>query len=66
MEVQLVKKKGASETYKKNLENTPALLLYRRTYQQKVMAVYRNKENKQLKKDFDNWKKQAQAKNKTI
>lgn len=27
-----------------------------------VMAVYRNKENKQLKKDFDNWKKQAQAK----
>lgn len=54
--------KGANETYKKNLENTPALLLYRRTYQQKVMAVYRNKENKQLKKDFDKWKKEAQSK----
>ncbi len=54
--------KGASESYKKNLENTPALLLYRRTYQQKVMTVYRNKDNKQLKKDFDKWKKDAQAK----
>lgn len=54
--------KGANETYKKSLENTPALLLYRRTYQQKVMNVYRNKENKQLKKGFDKWKKEAQAK----
>lgn len=54
--------KGASETYKKSLESNPALLLYRRTYQQKVMAVYRNKENKQLKKDFDKWKKEAQEK----
>lgn len=26
------------------------------------MTVYRNKENKQLKKDFDKWKKEAQAK----
>ena len=54
--------KGANETYKKSLENTPALLLYRRTYQQKVMNVYRNKDNKQLKKDFDEWKKEAQSK----
>lgn len=54
--------KGATETYKKSLESTPALLLYRRTYQQKVMTVYRNKDNKQLKKDFDAWKKEAQAK----
>ena len=56
------REKGANETYKKTLENTPALLLYRRTYQQKVMNVYRNKDNKQLKKDFDKWKKEAQAK----
>lgn len=56
------REKGASETYKKNLENIPALLEYRRTYQQKVMAVYRNKENKQMKKDFEKWKKEAQAK----
>ena len=26
------------------------------------MAVYRNKDNKQLKKDFDKWKKEAQTK----
>ncbi len=56
------KEKGANETYKKNLENNPALLLYRRAYQQKVMVVYRNKDNKQLKNDFDKWKKEAQAK----
>lgn len=54
--------KGANENYKKNLENTPALLLYRRTYQQKVMNVYRNKNDKQLKKSFDEWKKEAQTK----
>lgn len=54
--------KGASETYKKNLENVPALLEYRRSYQQKIMVVYRNKENKQIKKDFEKWKKEAQNK----
>lgn len=54
--------KGATETYKKSLESNPALLLYRRAYQQKVMTVYRNKENKQLKKNFDKWKKEAQEK----
>ena len=56
------KEKGALETYKKNLENVPALLEYRRSYQKKIMIVSRNKENKQLKKDFDKWKKEAQAK----
>lgn len=55
------KEKGALETYKKNLENVPALLEYRRSYQKKIMIVSRNKENKQLKKDFDKWKKEAQA-----
>ena len=56
------KEKGALETYKKNLENVPALLEYRRSYQKKIMIVSRNKENKRLKKDFDKWKKEAQAK----
>ena len=55
------KEKGASLTYKKNLESIPALLEYRRSYQKKIMIVSRNKENKQLKKDFDKWKKEAQA-----
>ena len=38
------------------------MLEYRRSYQKKIMIVSRNKDNKQLKKDFDNWKKEAQAK----
>lgn len=56
------KEKGASETYKKNLENIPALLEYRRSYQKKIMIVSRNKDNKVLKKEFDKWKKDAQDK----
>lgn len=56
------KEKGASETYKKNLENIPALLEYRRSYQKKIMIVSRNKDNKTLKKEFDKWKKDAQDK----
>lgn len=56
------KEKGANEEYKKNLENIPALLEYRRSYQQKIMVATRNKENKKLKRDFDKWKKEAQAK----
>lgn len=43
------------------MENVPALLEYRRSYQKKIMIVSRNKDNKQLKKDFDKWKKEAQA-----
>lgn len=56
------REKGARLTYKKNLENVPALLEYRKSYQKKIMVVSRNKENKKLKVDFDKWKKQAQAK----
>ena len=56
------KEKGALETYKRNLESIPALLEYRRSYQKKIMIVSRNKDNKQLNKDFDNWKKDAQSK----
>lgn len=52
--------KGAGATYKKNLENVPALLEYRRTYNRKLNTVSRNKENKELKEDFDKWKKAAQ------
>ncbi len=56
------REKGAGQTYKKNLENIPALLEYRRSYQKKIMIVSRNKENKKLKQDFDKWKKTAQEK----
>lgn len=44
------------------MESVPALGLYRKMYQQKVMVVYRNKEDKKIKKDFDKWKKEAQDK----
>lgn len=54
------REKGATINYKKNLESVPALGLYRKMYQQKVMVVYRNKEDKKIKKDFDKWKKEAQ------
>ena len=53
--------KGAGQTYKKNLQNIPGLLEYRRTYNKKFNAVSRNRENKKLKEDFDKWKKSAQA-----
>lgn len=56
------KEKGAIQTYKKNLESIPALLEYRRSYQKKIMIVSRNRENKELKKEFDKWKKEAQEK----
>lgn len=55
------KVKGAVQTYKKLLENNPALLEYRRSYQKKIMFVARNKGNKKLKDDFDKWKKDAQV-----
>ena len=35
---------------------------YRRTYQQKFMQVKKNKDNKELSKNFENWKKQAKEK----
>lgn len=54
--------KGAGQTYKKNLENVPGLLEYRRTYNKKFNAVSRNREDKKLKEDFDQWKKSAQSK----
>ncbi len=53
--------KGAGQTYKKNLQNIPGLLEYRRTYNKKFNAVSRNRENKKLKEDIDKWKKSAQA-----
>ena len=56
------REKGATINYKKNLESVPALGLYRKMYQQKVMVVYRNKEDKKIKKNFDKWKKEAQDK----
>lgn len=53
------KEKGASEQYRKNLENNKVQALYRRIYQQKFMTAYRNKESKTIQKEFEQWKKEA-------
>ena len=58
----LCREKGAKQTYKQNLEKIPALLEYRKSYQKKFMEVARSDNNKNLKKDFDSWKKIAQGK----
>lgn len=51
--------KGAFQAYNERLKQNKALAEYRRLYQLKSMAVGRNKDNKQLKKDFEKWKKDA-------
>ncbi len=56
------KTKGARETYNRNLNEVEGLLIYRRTYQKRIMEVSRDRENKALKQAFDKWKKAAQEK----
>ena len=53
------REKGAIQAYNERLKQNKALAEYRRLYQLKSMAVGRNKDNKQMKKDFDKWKKDA-------
>ena len=52
---------GAVQAYNERLKQNKALAEYRRLYQQKSMAVSRNKDNKQMKKDFEQWKKYAKV-----
>ena len=53
---------GAFQSYTERLKQNKAMGEYRRTYQQKFMQVRKNKENKKLAEDFENWKKQAKEK----
>lgn len=53
------REQGAVQAYNERLKQNKALAEYRRLYQLKSMAVGRNKDNKQMKKDFDRWKKDA-------
>ena len=53
------REQGAVQAYNERLKQNKALAEYRRLYQLKSMAVGRNKDNKQMKKDFDKWKKDA-------
>lgn len=56
------REQGAIQAYNERLKQNKALAEYRRLYQLKSMAVGRNKDNKQMKKDFDKWKKDAKDK----
>ena len=53
---------GAFQSYTERLKQNKAMGEYRRTYQQKFMQVKKNKENKEISKNFENWKKQAKEK----
>jgi len=53
------REQGAVQAYNERLKQNKALSEYRRLYQLKSMAVGRNRDNKQMKKDFDEWKKHA-------
>ena len=53
------REQGAVQAYNERLKQNKALAEYRRLYQLKSMAIGRNKDNKQMKKDFDKWKKDA-------
>lgn len=54
---------GARATYTKTIQDVEGLLLYRRTYQKRLMVLSRNPNATQEDKEsFDNWKKSAQAK----
>lgn len=54
---------GARTTYNKNIQGVEGLLIYRRTYQRRLMELSRNQDTTNEEKEmFDNWKKSAQAK----
>lgn len=53
---------GARTTYAKNVKEVDGLLIYRRTYQKRLMELSRNPNaTEKERKDFNNWKKSAQA-----
>ena len=56
------REQGATLSYNKRLQEKSAYSEYRRTYQQKFAFVNKNKQDKKLKKEFEDWKKQAKEK----
>lgn len=54
---------GARTTYNKAINDVEGLLIYRRTYQKRLMELSRNPDaTEEDKERFNNWKKTAQAK----
>ena len=58
------REKGARQTYNKTLYEVEGKLIYRRTYQRRIMEVNRNPDNTELKEKFVAWRKAAQEKQK--
>lgn len=56
------REQGAILSYNKRLQEKSAYTEYRKLYQQKFNFVNKNKNDKQLKKDFETWKKLAKEK----
>ncbi len=56
------RKQGAILAYNKRLQEKSAYTEYRKLYQQQFNFVNKNKNDKQLKKDFETWKKLAKEK----
>lgn len=54
---------GARITYAKNIQEVEGLLLYRRTYQRRLMELSRNPDTTEAEREkFKEWRKSAQAK----
>lgn len=54
---------GARITYAKNIQEVEGLLLYRRTYQRRLMELSRNPDTTEAEREkFKDWRKSAQAK----
>lgn len=56
------REQGAILSYNKRLQEKSAYTEYRKTYQQKFGIINKNKDDKNLKKEFETWKKQAKEK----
>ena len=56
------REQGAILSYNKRLQEKSAYTEYRKTYQQKFGIVNKNKDDKNLKAEFETWKKQAKEK----
>lgn len=53
---------GARKTYSKNIQEVEGLLIYRRTYQRRIMQVSRKANPRKEKEKFEKWRELAQEK----
>ena len=56
------RKQGAISAHNKRLQDKSAYIEYRKLYQQKFAFTNKNKDNKKIKKDFENLRKLAKGK----